>query len=280
MRALCFVVSLTVIVSCSAPGDESKKRLESVDTSALSNAIHEVESPAGPLELSNDEFFVTWGTENHTGRSDLSAEASLWSDSVSINLVVRVQDDSLVMSDDVLHSDHVEVWFSASPAPMKYIVVTDTSTDSERLFHYKNTTNVDSFLAELEHPLFEYRTPAENSDENFRGRIDTTRRAQTYWREYGFQDAIDQLKKGTVEERYVFDGMVHWGLFPNGRDAFLYDQERYNVIEVHTEKDFAIADYAPVYTSTVTDEGTSFVHNFLPKAWGLWLPRGLVVLNL
>lgn len=276
IRAFLFLVTLCFLSGCSRNDKQSRVSKEDVDTTTLSSTGgNNSSSDSGPIELSAEQFYAVWGMENFRDESDLSVEASLSSDSEVINLVIHVKDDTLSITNDVLHSDHVEVWVSASPAPMKYIVVTDTSNGSKRLFHFNNTANVDSFLAELENPFFNYDSPSELKEDNFSGRIDTTERAQLFWQEYGFQYSIDQLKAGVTAEDHVFDGMVHWGFFPDERTAFLYDQERYAIIEAHTNTKIGMTDYAPSYAVEVAQNGYTIRARFTPESLGFVSSTGI-----
>ena len=275
MRAFVLLIILSVIGACSKNSPHPEGTSQNVDTSDVSTTFDENASEWSPLELSAEQFYAVWGAENYVGQSDLSVEASLWSDSEAIHMIIRVKDDTLSVADDVLHSDHVEVWLSASPAPMKYIAATDTGNSSTRLFHYNNSTNVDSFLAELDNPFFDYSTPSEQEEENFRGRINTTERGQLFWREYGFQNSLDQLKARSISEEYVFDGMVHWGFFPDERTAFLYDEERYEIIEAHANADIGMPKYAPTYSVVITEEGYTIQARFTPESLGFVSSSGV-----
>ncbi len=229
--------------------------------------------------ISIDHFEAVWGGDNHKGKEDLSASAVMWSDSTSLHLLVHVSDDSVTFSDDPIHSDHVELWFSTSGRATEVITVTDSSRESERLFLYKDIANIDSFRAELEDPLFVFTTPSEAEEDNFYGRIDTTKRAIEYWTHYGYENELHVLRAGQFSSKHIFNGITHWGIFPDGRSAILYDKELYAELEEQTFTTINVDETSPQYEVVLTEKGYTIYAQLYPENLGFAARNGIRYLD-
>jgi len=185
------------------------------------------------------DLVPVWGEENISGKSDLSAEARVFSDGKRLNLRVTVRDENLVISDDPLNSDHLELWFALPGL---------AETRAPEFFVYPEEHGVGFYWplgGENEEALAAAFSEAISGPEDWDGSVP------------------EELKQSKV-----FYGMTHLALYPDERPATSLDREFYKLLG-----DFDLGDPGSFikYKADRTADGYEIVAVLPPEALG-WIP--------
>ncbi len=189
--------------SSAATGPERSRVLAATGSKAFTDLQQSATSSiAAQADWYSAALYPVWGADNITGAQDIAASASLYCTGDSIIVEVRVIDDVLIENDDPLHCDHVEIWFA-----LPDIQNSDYLAYGTGLFRHRD--NPDSSLDPVQFAR-EHEFP--QSEEELR--------------RYGIYE-YEIIDPARFYRQTVFFGMVHYGLFPGGRDPLRYDNEFY-----------------------------------------------------
>ena len=218
--------------------------------------------------FTEDQFHVVWGAEHFRDANDLSATAVVRADGERVHVTVLVKDDSLVFQPDDIHTDHVEIWLSTGGGTNitgtrrnRVVRWTDQQGQDERVFLLPEGMNGDSLRREFSNPLLQINDSTfylEDALHDERWGDDVHFLGQN-WK-------LDRLHQGRFQEMDWFDGIVHWGIFPEERTPVLYDREAYEVLERQTGLKLDV----PPPTSTVEqyEDGYRMDISFEPASFG------------
>lgn len=142
------------------------------------------------------------------GEKAAASSMHLTSDGRQLLLEVEVVDTTPAPAKDEVHSDHVEVWFSLedlAASPTRFV-----TAGQGRLF----TVNGGDNPKQLDRSI--RKLARRDDDTSEEGRCEASER-----------EARESLGKPPSRRVRAFFGLVHLGLFPDGRPAVLYDGPLY-----------------------------------------------------
>lgn len=209
-----------------------------------------------------DQFYPKWGAKNIESPTDIQASTKVYSDGEKIHIEVEVVDDMLVNDVDVLHTDHVEVWFGVG----EYHLLDDDKdhTEKEDFFEaqLQSRDYPGCYVAERpaapKYLIFEKLSSKhlEEINSDLLSMVDSVKILG--WEKY----------IGDLPIELDFTGITHFGLFPDNRTLSLYDRENYELFEKST--DYQIGDLTEgcTYSAKITDKGYIIEASFTPKALG------------
>ena len=242
---------------------------------------------AQELNFEVTTFYAVNGQDVYEGGADADARARILSDGQKLYLEIDVTDDNVVVGPGELSGDRVEVWFAlpsadgvddsvpvagpfteapvASPPAVPPVYV---MADSSRLYWRSHTADVDSFRQEVANPYIilggqEYHY------------ADLATPGRRNW----IKDEVDSLmaeaRQGGYRQVHVFYGITHLGFFPDGRPAFLYDRDRYRLIEEQADVRLGPLAESARYTASQTSGGYQIRAQLPPEALAFFRKDGL-----
>lgn len=197
-------------------------------------------------DFQTDHFYPKWGAKNITSPTDIQASASVYSDGERIHIEVNVVDDILVNNADVLHTDHVEVWFG-----MPLYEIMDTSwyfSEQYNAKHYFEKAN----LPKRHYCIYPKKTnswldlpmPKVMLYDHFQ-----------YTGCMKFQKDLSCYRCNTLQTSNDFSGMTHFGLYMDNRPVHLMDRENYFLFEKATGYTVGDLTQGCKYQSELTANG-------------------------
>ncbi|MGI9175399.1 MAG: hypothetical protein ACR2GR_08805 [Rhodothermales bacterium] len=242
---------------------------------------------AQELNFEVTTFYAVNGQDVYEGGADADARARILSDGQQLYLEVDVTDDVVVTGPGELSGDRVEVWFAlpgadgvddaaaiagpfaespvATPPAVPPVYV---MADSSRLYWYDHTADVDSFRQEAANPHiilggqeYDYADLATPGRRN--------------WIKDEVDALIAEARQGSYRQAHLFYGITHLGFFPDGRRAFLYDRDRYELIEEQAGVQLGPLAESVRYTASETTGGYQIRAQVPPEALAFFLKAGL-----
>ena len=233
---------------------------------------------AQELNFEATTFHVVNGQDAWDGPTDADARARILSDGQRLYLEVDVTDDVIVTGPAETGSDHVAVWLAlpgadgvdeaapvAEPPPVPPVYVV---ADGSRAYWYDHAADVDAFMQEA-------TSPQVVLGGNVYAYPDLATPGRRNWIKEEVDALITAPQRGDHAQEYVFFGITHYGFFPDGRPAVLYDRDRYRVIEEQIGAELGpLAEHAR-YTASETSGGYRIRAELPPEAFAFFTKGGL-----
>ena len=149
-------------------------------------------------DYASENLSCVYGNKHYTGNQDAHAAVEITSVGNGIEIDVRIDDDNAYYTDELVKSDHIELWFAMDTIRHQYIEWNGDLYDTYSSYDPQTPLTTDGFGYE----------------------------GAAYLRE---DDGDSTLDFSTAKVVNDFEGMVHWGIDLKSLSAVLFDDEYYNL---------------------------------------------------
>jgi hypothetical protein len=150
----------------------------------------------------NNNLDCVYGKRSYHGPDDAQASVRVTSHDNMIEVLVDLKDDRVFFSDELIKSDHIELWFAIDTLSRNYILDGEVYENS-----VGEAVSVESFLSYKAHIRSDSDPPPPQDGNESEQALDG-----------------NDSKPELVSD---FTGMVHWGIDLKNKTATLFDTSRY-----------------------------------------------------